>query len=415
MPWSRRDPGPSADLLPAVRAREGAVAVFLTAEVLFTEVDTAAEALGVLHPGHPALGPWPGLRAQYLEASAAYVNATTQFDLDQVPGRPAPGYVHHAAQAYGYAHHVLDRAIINLTGFRDRNGADLFSAAATAKATPQAVQGARAAARQAREAAAQSGFGGHLGVRRAVAELDAGLARLDDAAGRGDIRGARDTAIEVRAQAKAVAAAVEDAPRSAQKATAALAAVRTRIDAVAARVEVARQAHSALLREFSARCSDDLAGAEARALQARDQAEAAWGKARAQLSENLPDHALEAIGQARELLGAADKGLGAVTARLALLRSVRADPSAAADKVLFTIRDARHLVRDRGVANEWGSVLDAQQSRVRRAQEALGGNHPDFWAYLRQLDAVDVFVADIINRVRGRDKDSGGARSPAAG
>jgi predicted nucleic acid-binding Zn-ribbon protein len=402
MPWSRSDRGPSAELLPAIGARDGAVAAYIYAETLFSEVDTAVEAVRVLYPDHPAAGPWPGLRAQYLEAGASYLNATAQFDLDNAGRRLPPGFAQQAAHAYGHAHRQLDTAIRAIAAYRDRNSELLHRADAAVKAIPRTVQAARVEAAEAKGAAEASEFTRYLSVERAVAALDEALAQLERAATSGDLLSARDLAATVGERATAVRCALEEAPHSEDRARSALVAVRTRIDAMQARFDTARQAHSALLREFSARCSQDLAHAERAAEQLRAQAEDSWRQAREELARKLPDNALDTLGTARELLGEAERSLSAVTGRLQALRRVRADPAAAAESARFRIRDASHLVRDNGLVQEWGSVLSAQLDRVERAQRGLVGAHPDYWAYLQQLDAVEKFVTDVIDRVRGR-------------
>jgi hypothetical protein len=51
---------------------------------------------------------------------------------------------------------------------------------------------------------------------------------------------------------------------------------------------------------------------------------------------------------------------------------------------------------------EWGSVLDAQLERIDRIAGTLTGRHPDYWAYVAQLDAVSAFIAEVVQKMRGR-------------
>ena len=112
------------------------------------------------------------------------------------------------------------------------------------------------------------------------------------------------------------------------------------------------------------------------------------------------------IAAIRAELSRAEELVDAVTARLATLRSVRQNPGAKVDEVRFRLRDAQHLAVQRGLTAEWGSVLDSQLSRIDRAVDALTGVHPDYWAYVRDLDAVSTFIAGVVDRMRGRTENA---------
>jgi hypothetical protein len=94
-----------------------------------------------------------------------------------------------------------------------------------------------------------------------------------------------------------------------------------------------------------------------------------------------------------------------VTDRLATLRAVKENPESKVRDVRFRLRDAQHLAVQRGLTAEWGSVLDAQLNRIDRAVDALTGVHPDYWAYVKDLDAVSTFITGVVNRMRGRNTD----------
>ena len=123
-------------------------------------------------------------------------------------------------------------------------------------------------------------------------------------------------------------------------------------------------------------------------------------RARAGADQNNPESALELTTSARGSLAEAEQQIDAVTRRLALLREVRADPRAKAEAVRFRLRDAQMLAVSRGLVAEWGSVLDAQVDRIDRISETLSGRHPDYRAYVAELDAVTDFIAGVVDRMR---------------
>jgi hypothetical protein len=178
--------------------------------------------------------------------------------------------------------------------------------------------------------------------------------------------------------------------------------VATRISAVATRAEQLGPARSALLREFSAACSNDLLDNDRVAAAQSAAAETELQGARAEITSGRPESALAHCTRARKNLREADDAVDAVTDRLRLLREVRANPAEIANKVRFRLRDAQQLAMQRGLVDEWGSVLDAQVERIDRACAALDGVHPDFWTYLTDLEAIGSFIAGVVDRMRGR-------------
>lgn len=217
----------------------------------------------------------------------------------------------------------------------------------------------------------------------------------------------REAANRLDAASKELADALAQAPSRAAAASTAIVSVRTRLAAARTRAEGVGAAYSALLREFNAASSADLSDNERESQRAIAAADDALSRARAAAAENDPELALELTTTARGNLAEAEQQVDAVTKRLTLLREVRENPQDKAKAVRFRLRDAQMLAVGRGLAAEWGSVLDAQAERIDRITGALSGRHPDYWAYVTELDAVADFIAGVVDRMR---KQSGPRR-----
>lgn len=163
-------------------------------------------------------------------------------------------------------------------------------------------------------------------------------------------------------------------------------------------------AMSALLREFSAASSNDLANNGRQAQQAVDTADAELSRARAALNNHDPEQTLELTTSARGHLATAEERADAVTDRLTLLRQVRDQPQERAKTVRFKLRDAQMLAVNNGLVPQWGSVLDAQAERLDRVTGALVGRHPDYWTYVSELDAISAFIAGVVDRMRNTER-----------
>jgi hypothetical protein len=210
----------------------------------------------------------------------------------------------------------------------------------------------------------------------------------------------REAANRLDTATRELADALAQAPSRAAAANTAISSVTTRIAAVRTRAEGVPQAFSALLREFNAASSADLADNERESQRAIEAADAALGRARTAAAENNPEFALDLTTSARGFLAEAEQRVDAVTKRLTLLRAVRSDPQEQAKAVRFRLRDAQMLAVSRGLVAEWGSVLDAQAARIDRISETLSGRHPDYWAYVTELNAVTEFIAGVVERMR---------------
>lgn len=285
--------------------------------------------------------------------------------------------------------------------FYNAHRAHLEHAVSLLEAIPQVAARAQSAADAARRSAVGP-FAGYSSVRAGVAAVDEASLLLAGAGAQDDIRGVRDAAARLDDAVADLESALTAAPDRERQARNTLASVTTRIAAVRHRARDLGPAYSSILREFNAASSDDLVGNDRESVRLTEQADVLFGQAESALAAGDPDLALEMAARVRATLADAEDLVDAVTDRLRLLREVRADPRAKADAVRFRLRDAQLLAVNSGLAAEWGSALDAQVDRIERAADRLTGTHPDYWAYITELDAVSTFVAGIVQRMRGQ-------------
>ena len=393
--WFRRDArtaGPSDG--PVETARAEMVRAFLDLDRRLSVIDDGVDAardLG-LHPD--LVTAFAPLRDEVYATIDDYLRLSSEPD----PKAPAPTPAVTDIQRCTAA---LHEQATRLDAFYERYATSVehsrSAAAALPTRTTQAIQGAdqALAAVNALPPAARS----YASVRAAVRDTE--LAR--DAAGQaraegrpGDVARATERLV---ATTETLRGAVERAPGRTAEVARALASVRTRRSAVATRAERLPDAYSALLREFSAACSEDVVGDDRRGREALDRADEHI-RAAAGAADADPEAAAGEIGAARDDLARAEALVDGVTDRLELLRSVRDDPGAVERRTRFAIRDAQLLAVDRRLVARWGSVIDAAARRVDRATEGLTGRHPDYLAYVRELDSVSDFVADVVAKMK---------------
>ncbi|GLP72933.1 hypothetical protein TUM20983_00430 [Mycobacterium antarcticum] len=287
----------------------------------------------------------------------------------------------------------------------------LQHAQAALSALPDEAQRVATAANVARQSLRTVGgaFAGYPSVRSAGTELDGAMAALDSALAGGTGRPIRDATARVRDATAALEQALTRAPEQDRLAAQSLASVTTRMAALSTRAEGLAPAFSSLLREFNAASSEDLLTNELSSRRVTQRAAAELAEARIMLSNGNPEGARELASSVRAQLAQAEELVDAVTDRLTLLRSVRDNPRAVEDAVRFKLRDAQMLAVSRGVVAEWASVLDAQLGRIDRVVEQLARRNPDYWGYVRGLDAVSSFISGVVARMRTESPDSSGA------
>ncbi|WP_232331616.1 coiled-coil domain-containing protein [Nocardia puris] len=339
---------------------------------------------------------WEPVRARCYAAAGAYLSLTEELETAQREGTALP---RGQARADAVTRQLFDAARA-VDEFYQADRSQLEHAVSVLRTVPQLAQRVLAAAAEERGRVVGSEYAGYPSVRRAAAAVDEAMLTLESAGPDTPAGAVREAANRLETVTRELSDALAQAPSRRAAAQTAIASVRTRVDAVRHRAERVSEAYSALLREFNAASSADLANNERDSQRAIDAAADALARARAASGENNPELALELTSTARGNLAEAEQRIEAVTGRLALLRSVRADPQEKAKAVRFRLRDAQMLAVSRGLVAEWGSVLDAQAERIERITETLSGRHPDYWAYVTELDAVTEFIAGVVDRMR---------------
>lgn len=369
------------------------VAAFLDMDHRQSVAEAGVAASHEIEPERRLLRTWDPIRQTCYSAGETYLRlAVTEPDAPLAP-----------AATYEQATRQIIDAARTLDEFYENNRAHLEHMTALANAVPQRVHRARTDAIDALAtmlSAENTEFADYPSVRSAAHTVDTAIHTLDAATGMGAQRTAAQHLEEATQELRT---ALADAPRRADEAARAVSSVTTRLSAVRTRAESLPPAFSALLREFNAKSSADLAGNERAAADLLERAERELGPARDALKQGRPEEALAQVAQVRTELTRAEELVDAVTGRLAALRAVRENPNAKVEEVRFRLRDAQHLAVQRGLTAEWGSVLDSQLGRIDRAVEALSGVHPDYWAYVQDLDAVSSFIAGVVDRMRGRN------------
>lgn len=370
------------------RARSGAVAAFLDLEARQSAADRAVAAIGRGSADADLRTEWDRVRQLCYAAGARYL-AVTERMTDLVTEEAFDEFTS-VTEQLGTAARAVDEFYLPRRTQFDQ----------AVQRSSIAPQLAGQAASAARAALASDRFAGYRTVTAARDRIATALARLEAADGpEPTLTAARQVREAVADYEKAVAAA----PEAAGRARSAIASVRTRIDGIHTRVERLGGAYSALLREFVAAASEDVKGNRSRAEQLAGAATEHVDQARRVESAD-PDTALDLIAAARSELQDADRLVAQVVDRLAALREVRDHPRDLEKRVNFRLRDAQRYAVNRGLVAEWGSVLDAQHARIRRAGAELDGQgRPDYWRYLRDMRAIEDFIATTVNRMRASD------------
>lgn len=409
--------GRLTDLAPARSALDGAAQALIDLDTRQGYVDDALRAgreFAADGPGHRTSDleqAWKPIAERCFRASAEYLDATAQYPLTDTMGRDNAALdVEAARRAFIGAHRSMADAAAEVDAFYSRHRERIEDGKRAMTAVPRQVDTARVAARTATQRAAEvAGRDPALldlrSVGTAMDALSTAVHRLDAA---GPLRNRQQAAVAVTEAAQAFTAALEDAPHLAERARSAIPSVRTRLDSLDTRIHRLPEALSSLWREFNQASSADLSDHGRRAERELVDARAELARAEKAVKGGDPETAQAAVTDARQLATHVGHLIDEVTGRLDHLREVKRDPRAAEHPVRFAIRDAQRLVVDRGLAGEWGSVLDAQSTRLDRAVEALIGPHPDYWAMMRELESVRSFVADVVDRVRRQAHESAG-------
>jgi chromosome segregation ATPase len=146
----------------------------------------------------------------------------------------------------------------------------------------------------------------------------------------------------------------------------------------------------------------DLDQAPARFQAALEEADDALEQAQASSRRLAYPLALRLLERARVGLTRADEQVRLVTRRLARLDELHADPRAPVEPVRFALDDARLLLRSTtSPANpEHVAQLEAQATRLKAVPALIEGDHPDYFGYLAELDAIKAEIAAVVVHVR---------------
>ncbi|GAA3396079.1 hypothetical protein [Streptomyces roseoviridis] len=361
-----------------------------------TAVDDSADARRAAE-GFAALG------RRIDEVSHGYITAVDAHDLDRDELDAATA---------GRARTELERArdeLVRVKGELDRfeqGLAPLLDRAETqlARLAP-AVERARAALRSASTAldtVREQGLrADDLALR--LARLGPELTRLNEGAGRHGVTATLQRADTVLREAEAVRAEAERLPERAAEIDKRLVSLRTRAQALTTRAEGVEPVLSELRRRFSAACWQDLQHVPEQAVTAARQAEDRLAEAaKAREEQRWPD-ATALLATARALLNTADEGVAAAGERLRRLDAVAKDPQAEIDRARFALRDAQRLAMAGRTTPDprHAQPLDAAVARLDRAVASLDtGRHPDYWAFLTELEAIRATAHEVVERIR---------------
>jgi hypothetical protein len=401
----RRDTAAQAARAAAVTAREEAAAAFYEMDqaqryvggrvTVFADLDAAAAA--------PAQREFAALSGRADAASAGYIAVLDSHDLDDEE-RSAAEY-DAARRALAAVTEGLTKVTGDLNGLAARVAAQLTGLEAALDQLPPRLAAARDAVASAEEAIARARAAG-----MDAGEPEAGLTRARDTLARLSsqglgglgLSGAMDAAEEVRRLAETAREQAEELPRAAEKIRHSLASVHTRAQVVAGRVGPVREAMSRMLRGYSQACWQDLKNAPTAIEEGVARARERIAEAEAHAGRGQWPQAQRAVTAARTELSAADRRAGQVTGRLAELEATAADPAGPAEAARFVVRDAQKLVVTAGsaISPRHAAVLDGLVERLEAAPRQLRGPHPDYWAYLRELESIKAAARDVVERVR---------------
>jgi methyl-accepting chemotaxis protein len=396
----------------AVEAREAAAAAFYDMDqaqkyingrvTVFEDLDARA--------AEPARREFTRLAEAADAASVAYISVLDAHDLDDRDRSPAE--YDSARRAFVASTERLQKITGDLNGFAERLAPQMARLESALDQLPPRLTAARDAVAAADAALAAAKAAG-MDATDPEEELDRAKQVLAQLGSQGlgglGLDGAIRKADEVRDLAERAREAAAELPRQAQKVRDSLSSVRTRADAVANRTGPVQEAMRLLVRGYSQACWQDLKGAP-------ESIEAAVTRARERLNEASAHagraewrQAQQALTAARTELNAADRRAGQVTGRAEELKAVAEDPARPVEGVRFAVRDAQRLAMAQpgGPPAQHARVLDSLVERLERAPRRLTGAHPDYWAYLQELESIRMAAGDVVARIRSERAQQG--------
>ncbi|MFI1645952.1 hypothetical protein ACH4XT_03280 [Streptomyces avidinii] len=235
-----------------------------------------------------------------------------------------------------------------------------------------------------------------------LAALGPELTKLNQGAAQHGVQETVQRADRILRDAEAIRAEVARLPERAAEIDRRLVSLRTRAQALRNRADRVDPVLSELRRRFSAACWQDLQHVPDQAVRDVARAEEQLREAgRARDEQRWADVGalIEAV---RGSLEATDEAVSAAQDRLTQLEAVARDPQAEVDRTRFAIRDAQRLaMAGRSVPDpRHARPLDDAVARVGRALEALEGRHPDYWAFLLEMEDVRGSVNRVVSGIR---------------
>ncbi|MFD3809102.1 hypothetical protein ACFWTC_37435 [Streptomyces sp. NPDC058619] len=235
-----------------------------------------------------------------------------------------------------------------------------------------------------------------------LAALGPELTMLNQGAALHGVQATVQRADRILRDAEGVRAEAARLPERAAEIDRRLVSLRTRAQALRNRADRVDPVLSELRRRFSAACWQDLQQVPDQAVRDVAQAEdrlADAGRARDEQRWTDVGTSIEAV---RASLDAVDEAVSAAQDRLTRLEAVARDPRAEVDRTRFAIRDAQRLaMAGRSVPDpRHAAPLDASVARVERAVAGLEERHPDYWAFLQEMEAVRASVNRVVSEIR---------------
>ncbi|MFD8948397.1 coiled-coil domain-containing protein [Streptomyces xanthophaeus] len=397
-----RDESRRAD---AQAAKDAAAAAFYELDTaqrdLRISVETIAAADG--SPAARQVGEgFTALGQRIDQVSHAYIEAVDAHDLDR-PELEA-SVAARATQQLTRAREELDRVKAEL----DRFAQQLQPLLDKAETQLARVAPARERARAALLAASDALDGARAGGMRAddlaarLAALGPELTLLNQGAALHGVQATVQRADRILRDAEAIRAEAARLPERAAEIDRRLVSLRTRAQALRNRADRVDPVLSELRRRFSAACWQDLQQVPDEAVRDVARAEEQLRDAGRARDEQRWADVTALIEAVRASLDATDEAVSAAQDRLTRLEAVARDPQAEVDRTRFAIRDAQRLaMAGRSVPEpRHARPLDEAVARVERARAALEERHPDYWAFLLEMEDVRGAVNRVVNEIR---------------
>jgi chromosome segregation ATPase len=205
-----------------------------------------------------------------------------------------------------------------------------------------------------------------------------------------------DEVVEIAAEARRRA---EEFPHQRDDIARRLVSMRSRLEATEEKGSRLERGLAALSHGYVDGCWRDLEQAPEHFQAALDEADDHLEQAQASSRRLAYALALRQLERTRVALTRADEQVRLVMVRLAKLDQLQADPRAPLEPVQFALDEARLLCRS-GAGPEPTQRLEAQAARLKAAPHLIEGEHPDYLAYLAELDAIKAEIAGVVTDVR---------------